>query len=198
MPYNLAIYFDQSKQQLWEKSLFTPEHLVIATDGAVKNNAPKDYELSGIMTYSDGALTSSLISVGGIGNSSYNAETEAILKALTVIETSYQKNMHSVTDCLSFLTKATQWRKWDTSIESKIAEKITRITKNKTLSFHHVTSHNAIGINCAVDELITVAWHKIKNSLGNVPMVPKTHQEVKEAIKSKLTKDHTNRLERRT
>ena len=78
---------------------------------------------------------------------------------------------------------------WDTSVEYEIADKITTITNSKALFFHHAKAHSDVGINCAVDEIITVAWHKVKNSITNAPMVPKTHQEVKETINKKLMND---------
>ena len=113
----------------------------------------------------------------------------AILKALSYADKSYHTTIHIVTDCLSLLTKIDQWKSWDTSLEYEIAAKISTITKSKALFLHFAKAHSGVGLNCAVDEIITVAWHKVKNRITNAPIVPKTHQEVKEAINKKLMVD---------
>ena len=156
--------------------------------GKEKNSTK--YELSGVMIFHHGAVNHITVHIRGKGSSSYSAETHAILEALRLIESSPLRSFCIVTDCLSIISKIQKWRNWDTRTEISIATKLSTPLREKEISIHHAKSHSGVGINCAIDEIITHAWSKIKQNLtADIPDAQMSHEEVKGRIASRLNQD---------
>ena len=68
------------------------------------------FELSGVIIYEENKLTHASVVAHGTGNSSYGAETRAILDGLTIAKKINCKNIIIATDCMSYLTKV-KWEK---------------------------------------------------------------------------------------
>ena len=122
----------------------------------------------------------------GKGESSYDAETKAILKAIEYVEEyKIDDNIIIITDCQSTLHNMKK-RKTLTQDEYQIIKKmenLTRINGNK-IKMMYTPGHAGIKMNEKVDNAITFA-SKTQHSEVNVELLPSlqiSHQAVKKTI----------------
>ena len=88
-----------------------------------------------------GSLHKATASAYGSGNSSYGAETRAILDALCELESLPHSIVSLYTDCQCFLVEARCWKYWDTQIEANIAKAICRLTKGGKKYLYTTPNH---------------------------------------------------------
>ena len=112
-PPNLKTYTDPDSNVIWQEGLYNPDQGIISTDGSLKEKNGTKYELSGSMMVHYGTACQILVTIGGRGGSSYSAETNAILQALSIIESSPLRSFCIVTDCLILVSQIQEWKKWD-------------------------------------------------------------------------------------
>ena len=157
---NLTIRTDKPKVDLvqwWIDS----DAAILSTDGSVKKKGNKSYELTGVVTFSKNATKCISTRIIGEGESSYNAETAALLEALEKSRTLGESKIIIVTDCLSILGKIKSWQNWNTQKETKIARTLRSLTSSgKQVTLHWARSHADTSVNCVVDELINATWEK--------------------------------------
>ena len=190
-PVQLRITTDALENEELHRMWTEDDNLVIATDGSVRNYGGKSYELSGYIAILDNSVTNAAVWVHGTGDSSYGAETRAILDALKVAQKNPCQSITIATDCLSFLSKASHWSKWDSRTEADIMSMADRIINSgRELSFRYVKSHAGNECNNAVDQLLRDSWNRYRDQLSNqMRPTTKTKSEVSNIIKSKMERD---------
>ena len=180
---------NEELQQMWTED----DKLIIATDGSVRNCGGTSYELSGHIANKDNTVTNAAVWVHGTGDSSYAAETRAILDAIKVAQKTPCQSITIATDCLSFLIKTSYWTHWDSRTEEEIISTAERIINSgRELTFRYVKSHAGNDCNEAVDQLLNDTWIRYRNLLSTqMQPTTKTKTEVTNAMKKKMERDET-------
>ena len=152
-----------------------------------------DFDFSGVIIFKNDRITHGRVTAHGTGNSSYGAETRAILDGLKEAMSMTCSSNTLVTDCQSFLQKFKQWKKWDTETEKSISNIISNLIKKKIkVTLSYVKAHAENEANNAVDQLINDTWEDQKSWLAKSwTPTTKSNKEVANLVKKHIQLDET-------